>query len=80
MLLNCGTQHSRGTALLLKNKHSILNIHNSEDSRIQLINVKIENQLITIMNIYAPNNSNDRKTLFSKVQKWIDKFAHDESP
>ena len=79
ILLNCGTQHSRGTALLLKNKHSILNIHNSEDSRIQLINVKIEDQLITIMNIYAPNNSNDRKTFFSKVQKWIDRFAHDES-
>ena len=81
ILLNCGTQHSRGTAILFKdkNKHTILNIHNSEDSRIQLVNVKIDDQIMTLMNVYAPNNISERKTFFSKMQKWIDKFAQNEN-
>ena len=79
IVLNCGTQHSRGTAILFKNKHTILNVHSSEDSRIQLVNVKIENQVMTIMNVYAPNNISDRKTFFSKIHKWIDKFAQNEN-
>ena len=81
ILLNCGTQHSRGTAILFKdkNKHTILNIHNSEDSRIQLVNVRIDDQIMTLMNVYAPNNISERKTFFSKMQKWIDKFAQNEN-
>ena len=43
IVLNSGTQHSKGTAILIrKNLNSeILNIHKSEDGRIVLINVKI---------------------------------------
>ena len=76
---NFGSQHSRGTAILLKNKHDIINVHKSEDSRILLINVKVDDQIMTIMNVYAPNNVSDRKTFFTKIQKWLDKFASNEN-
>ena len=65
-VLNCGTQHSRDTAILFKNKHTIFNVHSSDDSRIQLVNVKIKNEVKTIVNVYAPNNISYRKTFFSK--------------
>ena len=79
IFLNFGSQHSRGTAILSKDKHNILNVHKSEDSRIIFINIKIEEQILTIINIYAPNNANERKSFFSKVQKWIDKFSLNEN-
>ena len=79
VLLNFGSQHSRGTAILFKNKHDILNIHSSEDSRIQLVNLKVDDQTMTIINVYAPNNVSERKTFFSKIQKWIEKFAFNEN-
>lgn len=61
-MLNSGTQHSKGTAILIrKNLNSeILNIHKSEDGRIVLINVKIEDKILSLINIYAPNNQNER--------------------
>ena len=64
---------------MFKNKHDILNIHSSEDSRIQLVNLKVDDQTMTIINVYAPNNVSERKTFFSKIQKWIEKFAFNEN-
>ena len=29
--------------------------------------------------MYAPNNVSDRKTFFTKIQKWLDKFALNEN-
>ena len=70
--INCGTQHSRGTAILLKKHISILGIHKSEDSRIILINVEIQGESMTLINIYAPNTAGERKTFFAKLKKWIE--------
>ena len=79
ILFNCGTHHSRGTAILFRNKHKFINLHNSDDSRIQLINVEINSQIMTIMNVYAPNNITERKCFFTKMQKWIDRYALNEN-
>ena len=49
---NFGSQHSRGTTILLKNEYDIINVHKSEDSRILLINVKVDDQIIAIRNVY----------------------------
>ena len=75
ILLNFGTNHSKGTAILFNKNFNILNSHLSEDSRIILANIKIEDEIFTLFNIYAPNNMNERKCFFLKIQKWIDKFA-----
>lgn len=77
ILLNSGTQHSKGTAILFKGNLNceILNVHKSDDSRIILTNIKLEDKTITLINIYAPNQISERKTFFNKVQKWINKFS-----
>ena len=78
--LNPGTTHSKGTAILFNtNKYTeCLNYHISEDGRIILINIKIEDKTICLINTYAPNNPNERKSLFLKLNKWISRFAHNK--
>ena len=66
------SQHNRGTAILLRNKHGIISFRKSDDSKILLINVKVDDQIMTIMNVYAPKNVNERKPLFTKIPKCID--------
>ena len=34
---------------------------------------------MTIMNVYAPNNITERKCFFTKMQKWIDRYALNEN-
>ena len=41
-ILNFGTSHSKGTAVLLSEKFEIINYHKSEESRMILINFKIK--------------------------------------
>ena len=77
-MLNFGTIHSKGTAFLFSDKFDIIDSHLSEDSRIILVNLKIEEESLSLLNIYAPNNMSDRKSFFFKIQKWIDKFAINE--
>ena len=80
LLMNFGTSHSKGTAILFSDKFDIhvINSHLSEDSRIILVNLKVEEETFSLLNIYAPNNMSDRKSFFFKVQKWIDRFAINE--
>ena len=40
-----------------------------------LVNIKIDDTNMTLINIYAPNNQNDRKTFFNKILKWSMQFA-----
>ena len=77
ILLNAGTEHSKGSAILFRKdlKFEINSVHMSDDSRILLTNVAIENKLITLVNIYAPNTAVERKSFFNKLQKWLSKFS-----
>ena len=67
VLLSKGTNHSKGTAILLKKylNYNLINIHSSEDGRIVLINIKVEDKELTLMNLYAPNHLCERKHFFS---------------
>ena len=78
LLLNFGTIHSKGTAILFSDKFEIIDSHLSEDSRIILVNLKIEEESFSLLNINAQNNMSDRKSFFFKIQKWIDKYAVNE--
>ena len=65
--------HSRGTAIIFRKGLSITinNITRKENGRQIIANVKIGDKLITVVNIYAPNNLNDRITFFKRVSTWI---------
>lgn len=80
LLLSPGTEHSKGTAILLKNdlKYEVSNIHESYDNRILLCNIKTNDKHITLINIYAPNVVSERKAFFNKLQKWISKYSLNE--
>ena len=49
--------------------------HTSDDSRIILVNCELNDNTYTILNIYAPNSYQDRKSFFKKTQKWIIPFS-----
>lgn len=80
VIFSQGTEHSKGTAILFRKdlQYQLLNTHKTEDSRMILSNIKIEEKIITLINIYAPNSTTDRKAFFNKIQKWINKFALNE--
>ena len=48
---------SRGVSILLSKKYNldILNVHKSNDDRKLLVNGKIDDEFLTIVNVYAPN-------------------------
>ena len=74
--------HSKGTAILFNNSvidknlsHDIKNVHMSEDGRIYLINLVVENKEFTLINVYSPNSPKERKCFFNKKGKWISNFS-----
>ena len=46
----------------------------SEDGRIILLNLVVENKEFTLINVYAPNSPKERKFFFNKIGKWISNF------
>lgn len=80
---NPGTAHSKGIAILFNNSvidknfsHDIKNVHMSEDGRIILINLVVENKEFTLINVYSPNSPKERKCFFNKIGKWISNFFY----
>ena len=65
--------HSRGVSILFDEcaKVTIENSYTSIDGRKLLINVVFNDQLITVVNLYAPNKCNDRVAFLKKASKWI---------
>lgn len=57
---------------------NILNTHKTEDSRMILSNIKVDDKVFTLINIYAPNSTSERKVFFNKIQKWVNKYALNE--
>ena len=64
---------SRGVSILFRKDVpiEILNSHRSIDGRKILLNVKYEENIITLVNIYAPNNEQQRLEFFKKVKTFI---------
>jgi exonuclease III len=69
--------YSRGVSILFRNNlvHEILNIHKSIDGRKLLVNIKFDDKIITIVNIYAPNDINARCNFFKHMNVWIKKIC-----
>ena len=47
---------------------SIINVHSSNDVRKLLVNVKIDDNIITFINVYATSNENALIALFDRVK------------
>jgi len=66
--------HSRGVCILLSRNFSynIISTHSDEDGRIVLLNLEIDNNEYTFVNIYAPNKVSDRISFFKHLKNFID--------
>ena len=68
------SNHSKGVCILVK-KHFNIEYHSQfkdVDGRKLLINISINNELFTIVNIYAPtSNENNKIEFFKRVAKWV---------
>ena len=71
------SHHSRGVGILIKNnlKAEIINTRNRNDGRAILLNMNINDTIITIVSIYAPNGENERCSYFRKLTPWITEHA-----
>ena len=68
---------SRGVSILLrKDLHvEVINTHRSIDGRKILLNLKIENNIVTIVNVYAPNIEQNRIDFFQEIEWFYKKLC-----
>ena len=72
-----GTNHARGVSILVKtvNEIDIIGKRCDTEGRLCMAQLKVLDEIYTIVNVYAPNNDKDRLALFGKVEKWIKKLC-----
>ena len=70
---------SRGVSIFIKKKkkkkglkYTIIDVHNDNDGRILLINLEIDENIFTLMNLYANNVEKNRNAFFKKVNNFIE--------
>ena len=71
-----GTSNSRGVAIWIKKnvEFKLIDEYKDNEGRLLLINVEINNDIYTIINIYAPN-MNKRNTFFKQVDRLINEYS-----
>ena len=69
--------HSRGICVMFKKdlKYKVINIHKCENDRILLINVDINGDTYTIVNVYSPNELQQRIAFIENLGKCNDQKA-----
>ncbi|CAC5418333.1 E3.1.11.2 [Mytilus coruscus] len=77
---NCGTSDSRGVGFLLQNKFSenVTFINHDDNGRCQMCDLKRDNVVYHIVNVYTPNNGSDRKTFYENLHN-LSKMYDDDS-
>ena len=69
MFLSHGTNHSKGVAILVNSKldFEAKSVIYNPDSRYILIDAMIQDSLLLLLNIYAPNDTSEQCTFFSNI-------------
>ena len=69
-----GNSLSRGVSILIKENinHKIINEIKDEEGRFILINVELDNNIFTLVNVYAPNIQRNRNSFFKKINNLIE--------
>ena len=70
------SNHSKGVAIILTNnfpEYSLIDKQTDEEGRIVLLNIKLlfNNEIYTLMNVYAPNDTQHRINFLKKINKFI---------
>ena len=66
MLHSYGNSQSRGVSIFIKDNLNckLLDSFNDNDGRLLIVNVEIDDNLYTLVNIYAPNTPQNRNAFF----------------
>ena len=69
--------HSSGVSTLLSKdiKYNIISHHSDDNGRLLLLNLEIDKQEFTIVNVYAPNEIQDRISFLGHMKSAIDTHA-----
>lgn len=70
-----GRSNSRGVSIFIKKElqYSLIDTFEDSNGRILLINIEINDNILTLVNVYAPNCEKDRNIFFKKINNLIDK-------
>jgi len=63
--------------VLFSKKYNVIieSKHASNDGRLLLLNIELDNKNMTVINVYANNSEKLRKELFRKLEKWVNRYA-----
>ena len=53
--------HARGVSICTKVDHKLLTVKSDSEGRFLLINIDINGQIYTLVNLYCPNATNERR-------------------
>jgi len=75
------SSHSRGVCILVNKKLicNVINSHCDDRGRMLMINLEIESNDYTFLNIYAPNRVDERISFFNKIHDFINLHAINKS-
>ncbi len=67
------SSHSKGVSILLSKHfiHKVINVFKCNDGRRILINIEHNDQVYTIVSLYAPTESVHRREFYNKTKVWI---------
>ncbi len=68
-----GTSNSRGVSVLISNSApvTVIDHQQTDDGRVVLVNIEVNDSMYTVVNVYAPNKGRDREQFFEKLSQWI---------
>ena len=75
------SQFSKGVSILFKKDLNvdILEKHTSIDGRRLFLKVKIDDDIFSLVNVYAPNNIKERCTFYAKLHKFLNNKISEEN-
>lgn len=70
-----GSSQARGVSIYIKHNlnYEIIDKYEDKEGRLLILNVEIDENIYTLVNIYAPNDPKSRNSYFREVKKKIDK-------
>jgi exonuclease III len=71
-----GTKHSKGIAILIRKNLNIniLDIEKDKSNRILLLKIKIDERILYLINVYAPNKEAEQITFINAISRIITKY------
>ena len=77
------SNHSKGVAIILTNnfpEYSMIDKQTDEEGRIVLLNIKLlfNNEVYTLINVYAPNVAEHRINFLKQINKFINQHAKND--